>query len=199
MAMSKNDLPIIPNCIPTTSADFSSKVGLTVLNTLGWKVVGELPQTPKVVVAVAPHTSNWDFVVGIAAMLALKLRIRFLGKKAIFIWPFKSILRSWGGIAVDRKAKHGVVGQMVEKFEQSDQFVLALAPEGTRSKTKEWKSGFLHIAHQANVPVVPVSLDFDKKELRFHPAIEISENIEHELTNFKKVFANVCAKNPQAV
>jgi 1-acyl-sn-glycerol-3-phosphate acyltransferase len=197
--MVQDDLPTLPDCIPTTKAGFSTKIGLMVLSVLGWKIVGELPHKSKMLVAVAPHTSNWDFVIGIAAMLALNLRISFLGKKAIFIWPFKAVLQRWGGIGVDRKAKHGVVKQMVDKFQHSEQLVLAIAPEGTRSKTKEWKSGFLHIAHQAKVPVVPASLDFSKKQLRFHPAMNISENIELELVKIKSVFASVCAKNPQAV
>lgn len=197
--MTKADLPEIPACIPTNEAEISSKIGLMVLNILGWHITGQLPQKSKFVVAVAPHTSNWDFVVGIAAMLAMNLRIRFLGKKAIFIWPFKSLLKRWGGIAIDRNSKHGVVGQMVQQFTHREQFILALAPEGTRSKTKEWKSGFLQIAYQANVPVVPVSLDFAQKQIKFNPAIDISENIDLELSNFKKLFRDVCAKNPQAV
>ncbi|MCW8832665.1 MAG: 1-acyl-sn-glycerol-3-phosphate acyltransferase [Colwellia sp.] len=199
MAIKKTDLPTIPDCIPRARGRISSTVGLTVLNILGWQIVGEFPKQPKFVVAVAPHTSNWDFVVAVAAMLAMNLRVRFMGKKAIFIWPFKSILKSWGGIAIDRNAKHGVVEQMVQQFKQNDQLILGIAPEGTRRKTNEWKSGFLHIAYQAGVPVVPLSLDFAKKELKFHSAVNISEDIDRELVNFKANYDGVCAKNPQAV
>ena len=199
MSISKADLPEIPGCIATNQRTFSSFVGLATLNLLGWKVVGQLPNKPKFVAAVAPHTSNWDFVVAIAAVLAMNLRIRFMGKKNIFVWPFTMILKSWGGIAIDRKAKQGVVEQMVKQFQQHEQLVLGIAPEGTRKKTSQWKSGFLHIAYQANVPVVPISLDFSKKELRFHQAVEISSNIEIELVKFKRIFTDICAKNPQAV
>jgi len=132
-------------------------------------------------------------------MLALNLKVKFMGKKAIFIWPFKTLLEKLGGIAIERSAQHGVVEQMVEQFEQSEQLVLALAPEGTRRKTKRWKSGFLHIAHQANVPVIPVSLDFAKKEVLFHQGMIISDDIDAELVIFKQQFTHVCAKNPQAV
>lgn len=149
--------------------------------------------------AVAPHTSNWDFVVGISVMLALNLRIKFMGKSAIFIWPFKGLLTSIGGIAINRKSNNGVVGQMVEQFKSHDQLILAIAPEGTRSKTLEWKSGFLHIAHQANIPVVPVSLDYQKKEIFFGAATYIGSEIKAELQQFKLKFSEVCAKNPQAV
>ena len=199
MLISKTNLPEIPGCIATNQKTFSSIVGLTTLNLLGWKVVGQLPNKPKFVAAVAPHTSNWDFVVAIAAVLAMNLRIRFMGKKNIFVWPFTMVLKSWGGIAIDRQAKQGVVDQMVKQFQQSEQLVLGISPEGTRKKTSQWKSGFLHIAYQANVPVVPISLDFSKKELRFHQEVEISSNIERELVKFKAIFSDICAKNPQAV
>lgn len=199
MGISKSDLPKLHDCTPSNQKTFSSFIGLTVLNFLGWKVVGQLPDKSKFVAAVAPHTSNWDFVIGIAAVLSMNLRIRFMGKKSIFVWPFKLILESWGGIAIDRNAKQGIVEQMVNQFQQNEQLVLGIAPEGTRKKTSQWKSGFLHIAYQANVPVVPVSLDFSKKELRFHPEVIIGSDIDKELMKFKTIFSNICAKNPHAV
>ena len=198
MAIRKKDLPEIPDCIPTKKGKIAPVIGLTVLNILGWTVVGQLPKKSKFIAAVAPHTSNWDFVVAIAVMLSMNLRIRFMGKKAIFIWPFKIILKSWGGIAIDRNAKNGVVEQMVAQFKKSEQLVLGIAPEGTRRKTSKWKSGFLHIAHQADVPVVPVSLDFAKKQLRFHQEVNISADIETELVKIQENYTEVCAKNPQA-
>jgi len=199
MTINKADLPEIPDCVPIKQGRFSSFIGLAVLNLLGWKVVGQLPKKSKFIAAVAPHTSNWDFVVAIAVMLAMNLRIRFMGKKALFVWPFKLLLKSWGGIAIDRNANSGVVEQMVEQFRHNDHLVLGIAPEGTRKKTSKWKSGFLQIAHQAGVPVVPVSLDYAKKQLRFHQEVEISSDIDNELVRFKENFSDICAKNPQAV
>ena len=199
MPIGKNDLPFVPDCIPVNEGKISPIIGLAVLNLLGWKVVGQLPKKEKFIAAVAPHTSNWDFVVAIASMLAMNLRVRFMGKKTLFVWPFNLVLKSWGGIAIDRNAKHGVVEQMVETFKQSEHLVLGIAPEGTRKKTKQWKSGFLHIAYQADVPVVPVSLDFAKKQLEFHPEIVIGDDIPKELDQMKKIFSHVCAKNPQEV
>jgi len=151
------------------------------------------------VVALAPHTSNWDFVIGVAAMLAMNLKVRFMGKNTIFIWPFKTLLENLGGIPVVRHEKHGTVEQMVEQFALNQQLVLAIAPEGTRSKIAQWKSGFLHIAYQANVPVVPISLDFSVKEFTFHPSVDIGEDIELELIGFQALFNDVCAKKPQTV
>ena len=199
MTITKKDLPSIPECVPTNTGVFSRIVGLAVLNLLGWQVIGIIPKKSKFVVAVAPHTSNWDFVIAISAMLAMNLRIRFMGKKALFIWPFKYILNRWGGIAIDRNAKHGMVEQMVILFDENEQFILAIAPEGTRKKAKQWKRGFLHIAHQAKVPVVPVSLDYATKRLTFLPLVEIDSDIDYELERFKGNFSAARAKNPQAV
>lgn len=197
MTINKKDLPKVPECVPTNNGNISSAIGVAILNLLGWKVVGEIPNTPKFIAAVAPHTSNWDFVVAIAAMLAMNLRVRFMGKKSIFFWPFSLLLKSWGGIPIDRNAKHGLVEQMVTQFLENEQLVLGIAPEGTRKKTVQWKSGFLHIAHQAGVPVVPVSLDFSTKVMKFHKEVNITNNIEKELELIKDTFSNVCAKNPQ--
>ena len=197
--MSQLKIPTVPACIPRRNYGVLRRLASKALVLNGWTVCGELPEQPKLILAVAPHTSNWDFFLGIAAMFSLNIKVSFFGKASIFRWPVKSLLTAIGGIAVDRSHSHGVVGQIVEEFKRNDNFILGLAPEGTRSKTLEWKTGFLQIAKQANVPVVPVSFDFAKKEIRFHPACAITGEIKQELVEFKQVFSNVCAKNPQAV
>ena len=185
--------------VPKRNNLFTKKVGLLVLKLMGWKVTGKLPEKKKFILAVAPHTSNWDFIVCVAVMLAIDLKVKYLGKDAIFVWPIKGLLESFGGIPVDRKSSHGVVGQLVRLCNESEHFVLGIAPEGTRSKTKEWKTGFLNIASKANIPVVPVSLHFDTKEVRIREELEISPDIEQELTRVKLFYKDACAKNPQAV
>jgi len=192
-------IPNLSPCIPRARGGFSKWIGLVVLKSLGWKVAGELPENKKFVMAIAPHTSNWDFVICVAVMLALNLRVQFMGKDSLFIWPIKGILIRLGGIAIHRGSKQGVVAQMVQQFEQQEQLVLAIAPEGTRSKTIEWKKGFLLIASQAKVPVVPVSLDYRKKEVTLLPSSYIGDDIDEELARFKLNFTGVCAKKPQAV
>lgn len=192
-------LPEVNDCMPKRNNRFFRGFGRFLLTTMGWKVKGELPAQKKFILALAPHTSNWDFVVGVAVMLALDIKINFLGKHSIFIWPFKGFLIRIGGIPIDRSKSHGVVEQLVQRCQHSEYFVLGIAPEGTRSKTKEWKSGFLQIAHQANIPVVPVSLHFDKKEVYLQPAQLISADIDNELIRIKRCFIGACAKNPQAV
>ncbi|MEW6981779.1 1-acyl-sn-glycerol-3-phosphate acyltransferase [Colwelliaceae bacterium 6471] len=192
-------LPVVHDCIPRTEGKLGYWLGSTTLKILGWKITGEFPPRKKFICAVAPHTSNWDFVIGVAVMLALRLKIKFLGKNAIFVWPFAGLLKKLGGIPVDRSHRHGVVGQMVKQFNENEYMIFALAPEGTRSKTAEWKTGFLHIAHQAKVPIVPVSFHFDKKEVHIQQETFIGDDIAGELARVKACFDSACAKNPQAV
>jgi len=190
---------VVPNQLPRARGRISSALGKWILNILGWKITGVMPNTPKVIFAVAPHTSNWDFVIAVAAMLQFNLKVTFLGKAEIFVWPFNILLRKIGGVPVKRNASHGVVGQIVQRFNESQQMILGLAPEGTRSKTRQWKTGFLQIANQANVPVVPVSLDFKLKEIQFYAAQYITDDIDSELVRIKQIYQHACAKNPQAV
>ncbi|MFD2166292.1 1-acyl-sn-glycerol-3-phosphate acyltransferase [Thalassotalea euphylliae] len=191
--------PVVPEEMATENRPILAKIGTYILEVMGWKITGELPAHPKVVFAVAPHTSNWDFIIALCAMLHLQLKVSFMGKASIFIFPVRGLLLKLGGIPIDRSCPHGVVEQMAKEFERKEKLALGLAPEGTRSKTKEWKKGFLYIAKKANVPVVPVSFHFDKKELKFHKAMNISGDIDEELVRVKSYFDTACAKNPQAV
>lgn len=190
---------MVPKEIPRTNSYFAQRIGKFVLSVLGWKVAGQFPKESKLIAAVAPHTSNWDFIIAIALKLALRLKVTFMGKDAIFVWPLGQILRAMGGVPIERRHRHGVVGQMVEQFNQSEQMLLGLAPEGTRSKTKEWKTGFLTIAKQAKVPVVAISLDFASKTVKVHEPVYITGDIQEELAAFKLNFKGVCAKNPHLV
>ena len=190
--------PHLPINIPTNRGWFLRFIGKSYLSMAGWKTVGNFPDEKKLVVAVAPHTSNWDFVVGVAFMLALNLRIKFLGKDALFKWKlFDKMMRSIGGIPVNRSSSQGLVEKMVALFNSSDQLLLAIAPEGTRSKTSKWKTGFLQIANQADVVVVPICLDFSKKQVHVKPPMNISDDIEQELANVKACFPAHCAKIKQ--
>lgn len=190
---------VVPDKIPRTNSYLSQRFGKFILSVLGWKVEGNFPNEPKLIAAVAPHTSNWDFIIAIAMKLALRLKVTFMGKDAIFIWPLGVLLRNMGGVPIERKHRHGVVGQMVEQFATNEQMLLGLAPEGTRSKTKEWKTGFLTIAKQSQVPVVAISLDFATKTAKVHEPVYITGEIQEELKAFKLKFADVCAKNPHLV
>ena len=133
---------------------------------MGWRIAGSIPDEPKLVIIVAPHTSNWDFVVGVAAKFALALRVVFLGKDALFHFPLGALMRRLGGVPVDRSAPHDVVNEMLRRFAATERLVLAIAPEGTRKRVERWRTGFYHIAHGANVPIMPVALDWGSHTVR---------------------------------
>ena len=169
------------------------------MQVLGWRFEGEFCSEKKAVVAVAPHTSNWDFVIGLAAVFCLRLKVSFLGKPSIFIWPFSYFLRRWGGIPVDRREKHGVVDQIIKQIKSRDSMLLCLAPEGTRSKVFPWKTGFLHIAQRASIPVFLVGLDYKRKVICFGPVFRPSENIPLEIQKVYEFYAKVHPKFPHKV
>jgi Acyltransferase len=150
---------------PRRNSALLRAVGRLALRAFGWRLSGDAPHEPKFVAIVAPHTSNWDFVVCIAAMFALDLKIRWLGKDQLFRWPLGVLLHRLGGWPVRRNTPEGLVEQAVAIIEAHDQFVLALAPEGTRSRVPRWRTGFYRIAEAARIPIVPVVLDWGRKEI----------------------------------
>ena len=186
--------PFLGDQIPLRGNGFTRALGHAMLRLLGWRVEGEVPNLPKFVIAVAPHTSNWDFVVGLAAMFALDLRIGYLGKHTLFRWPFGAILRWTGGIPVDRSSPHGVVGESVAAFSKMDRRILAIAPEGTRSQVRQFKSGFLQIARGAGVPVMLATLDWGAKVVRMGPTFEPGEDVEADRRRTEAFFASVRGK-----
>jgi len=188
----------VKGAFPLRGNAFSRWVGRVGLRLLGgWRVVGDLPQVKKAIIPVAPHTSNWDFFIGVFAMLALGLNLSYLGKHTIFRFPVNGLLRWLGGIPVDRRAASGVVEQMVAQFQQRDELILALSPEGTRKKVQEWKKGFLHIAQAAQVPVVPIALDFSRKVVEITPAFMITGTIDEELQRVKAALSHAVGKYPE--
>ncbi len=162
---------------------------------MGWRVTGEIPDLPKFVVAVAPHTSNWDFAVGIATMFALDLKITFIGKHTLFRWPIEGLMRWLGGVPVDRSASHGVVSDTVCAIERAARSVVAIAPQGTRARGARFKSGFLHIARGARVPVVLATLDYAARCVRFGPTFEPGDDVDADLQRVVAFFANAKGKN----
>lgn len=170
--------------------------GRAVLHLFGWKIRGELPPRPPLIIAGAPHTSNWDFVFGMAAMLALGIRVQWLGKHTIFKRPFRRLLVRLGGIPVDRSAASGVVTQAVQRLREQPDTVIALAPEGTRSRVENWKTGFLRIANAAGVPVLPIGIDYRTRTFDIGDCFYTSEDHERDLAELKSYFARSTAKHP---
>ena len=190
-------LPILGPAIPRRGSAVMRAVGRAVLSLLGWRVEGEIPNLPKFVIAVAPHTSNWDFVVGAATMFALDLRLAFIGKHTLFRGPLGAVMRWMGGLPVDRSSPHGVVEESVQAFARSERRILVIAPEGTRKRVAQFKSGFLHIARGAGVPVVLAALDYQARCVRLGPAFAPGEDIEQERRRTEAFFAPIRGKRPR--
>lgn len=183
--------------IPRRGGRLAAWTGQQLMKLSGWKFEGEPPDIPRLVLAVAPHTSNWDFFVGVMALWALDLRLSFFGKHSIFVWPASVWLRSIGGIAIDRSAAHGMVGEVVRAFQGKEKMWVAIAPEGTRKKVAHFKSGFLHIAAGAGVPVVLVYLDFAKRVIGFGPLLNPSTDVAADLAYVEGFYQTVHGRNPK--
>lgn len=174
------------------------RLSIRILALFGWKVTGALPAQPRFVLIVAPHTSNWDFPVGLAARSILRIRnAQFLGKSQLFKPPFGWFFRWLGGHPVDRSTSHDMVDQVVKIFEAHDKFILALAPEGTRKKVEKLRTGFYYIAKGAKVPIVPVGFDFAKKEVIIREPLFTTDNMEKDMETLLQFYRSVKGRNPE--
>ena len=187
-------MPLLGAEVPRRGSGVLRSFGRASLALLGWRVEGEVPNLPKFVIAVAPHTSNWDFVVGVAAMFALDLRLAFLGKHTLFGPPLGGFMRWLGGIPVDRRSPHGVVAESVAAFAKVERRVLVVAPEGTRRKVDRYKPGFLHIARGAGVPVVLAALDYGRRRVVLGPWFTPGEDVDADLARVTAHFAPIRGK-----
>lgn len=171
-------------------------LGRAVLGALGWHFEGVVPNLPRCVIIVAPHTSNWDVLIGLAGLLALDLRVTWLGKHQIFRWPFTLLWRRLGGVPVDRSAPVGVVEQAAAVLAPPHAVFLAIAPEGTRRKVERWKSGFWRIARAAGVPILPVAFDFRSRAIVFGAPYETTPDYEADLAALQRNFSAEMGRHP---
>ncbi|MEZ4875507.1 MAG: 1-acyl-sn-glycerol-3-phosphate acyltransferase [Flavobacteriaceae bacterium] len=164
-----------------------------------WTVEGSFdPEIKKAIVIVAPHTSWYDFLVGLYARKEVKTKIHWLGKKELFIWPFSIYFKATGGTPLDRTSGQNKVEAIARLFESKSEFRLAMAPEGTRKKVIAWKTGFYYIALAAKVPIIPVAFDYGTKTVKVGKAFIPSKDIEKDLSVIQGFYHGVVAKKPQA-
>lgn len=165
---------------------------------LGWKIIGNFSAETikKCVVIVAPHTSWHDFYIGLLIRKIVNLKISFLGKKELFKWPLGWYFKRVGGIALDRTPGQNKVEAIAELFQKRNELRLAIAPEGTRKKVKDWKTGFYHIAKAAEVPIIMVTFDFGKKQNKISKPFYPTDNIEKDLEYMYDFFKEVKGKVP---
>ncbi len=190
--------------IPTITGNVASR-GNAITRTLaalamrltGWRFTGEdFPDRRKFVLIVAPHTSNWDFPVGVMAMYAIGLRGTFLGKDTLFRFPLGIVMRFLGGFPVDRASKNDVVTQTVELVRRLDRVIIVLSPEGTRKRTERWRTGFYWIAHNAGVPICPVAFDFARREFRIFPLFTTTGDLDRDIAVLRAHFRAEMAFDP---
>lgn len=164
----------------------------------GWKIAKYPPRLKKYVIAVAPHTSNWDFGVGYCVKHISDLHPNFLAKNSLFKIPLVGwFLRNMGGVPVDRSRNVKLVDQMVEKFGELDQFIVAITPEGTRAYSEKWKTGFYYVAQKAGVPIVMAGLDYGTKLVTFSDPFYPTGDVEKDLEFMKDFFRPMKGKYPE--
>ena len=190
----------IPQSFRANRPNFVQWLGRSLLSVLGWKVLGEIGEehtNKNLVVIVAPHTSNWDGILGVAAIAGLDARISFIGKDAAFKYGLGAFLKYMGGIPIDRSNPRGVINDAIEKIKKMNGTLLGMAPEGTRSKVEAWKTGFLRIAEGIDAKIIPASIDFATKEILlgkvFVPSGDNKKDI-NDLQDYYKVFT---ARHPE--
>lgn len=165
---------------------------------LGWKVNGRKPDLTKYVIIVAPHTSNWDFFVGWGARNVIGFRPNFLAKNSLFKLPFIGwFLKFIGGVPVDRSKHTNMVDQVVELYKTKEEFIMTITPEGTRSYSPTWKTGFYRIAHQAGVPIVKIGFDYGTKTVFIDEPYYTRGEMEDEIEELKTYFKQFTGRNPE--
>ncbi len=173
------------------------KLSRWILCIAGWKMILTTEEPPKSIVCVAPHTSNWDFIIGKLSYWAANRKSSFLIKKSWFIFPFNYMFHSMGGVPVDRSKASSVTEQMAKEFDKRTHFHLAITPEGTRSLRKKWKMGFYHIAMKAGVPIELAYIDYKKKEMGVKEVFMPTGDETADMLHIREYYKNVTPRFPE--
>lgn len=169
-----------------------------ILRLLGWRIAGfPGPPPPKYIVAVAPHTSNWDFPLGLLIRSAVGERIHFLGKHTLFYPPLGWIMRALGGFPVDRRHRGNLVDAVVDIFSRHKRFAISIAPEGTRKKVDKLKTGFYYIAKKAGIPILICTFDYSSRTVTFGPLFNPGDDTEEDMKTITGYFKDVKGKHPE--
>lgn len=166
------------------------------LKIAGWRIVGQVPDLPRVVIVGAFHTSNWDFVIGLFAAFMLRIKVYWIGKDNLFRGPFRAFFQWFGGIPINRSVSQNLVERITEIFRKQERMILALAPEGTRKKVSYWKTGFYHIATGAGTPIVLGFIDYRQKLCGLGPVLVPTGNIADDMEKIRAFYTGITAKRP---
>ncbi len=168
-----------------------------VLRLLGWTLDLAFPPQPRGVVIVYPHTSNWDFLIGYLAKVAGGLPLQWIGKDSLFRWPVGALLRRMGGVPVRRGAHAGFIDQLAREFAVRERIWVAIAPEGTRSWTDHWKSGFSPLARAARVPVALATIDWGRRRVELRRTVELTGDPAVDLARIRAFYQGVRGLRPE--
>jgi 1-acyl-sn-glycerol-3-phosphate acyltransferase len=167
------------------------------LGVAGWRVEGAPPEQGSFVLIAAPHTSNWDAVIMLAAARILEIDLAWFVKDSWFKFPMGAVMRQLGGVPIDRSAHHGVVEQAVARLKESDRLALAVPPEGTRGRAPHWKTGFYHIACGAGVPIVLGYIDYRRKVAGLGPAFQPTGDLDADFEVFREFYSKIQPRFPE--
>ena len=162
---------------------------------LGWRVKGVLPINDKYIISVVPHSSYFDLIVAVLIRTYSGLKIKFIGKKELFNPITSLFFKFLGGIPVDRNKNENLVDTVVDLFKTNKIEILAIAPEGTRKKVKKWKTGFYYIALKAKLPILIVSFDYNRKEVKINNRFYPTGNIDNDFKELKKMVSDIIVRN----
>lgn len=161
-----------------------------ILRLIGWRTVFTPPPGPKSVILVYPHTSNWDFPIGVLFKSKHRAVINWAGKDTLFRWPLKRLFLWLGGVPINRRERTGMIGQLIEAFARNASFHMCITPEGTRGKTDHWKSGFYRLALGANVPVGLGFIDYGGKRVGIERWVRLTGNEAEDLAMLAEYYAD---------
>jgi Acyltransferase len=179
-----------------TGRSWTARLCRAMVHCMGWRLIMDLPAVDKVVVVFYPHTSNWDFVLGLLTIFGLGLPVTWAGKDSLFRWPFTGLWTRLGGIPINRREHTGFVAQMAAEFARRKRMMLAIAPEGTRRRTDNWKSGFYRVALAARVPLGLAFIDFKAKEVGVGGLLEPTGDVAVDFAALRAFYSGKTARHP---
>ena len=196
--MSHPVVPPTPPSAPQLRSRFWPWFSRGVLRLCGWRLAGQLPDVPKLILIGAPHSSYWDGLWGLLMKIGAGIEVNIMIKREVLDGPLGIVLRPIGMIPINRKAALNVVGQMVERFRQRDRMWLGITPEGTRKQVTHWKSGFLRIAHEAGVPIQTIFIDYPTKTFTLGPVVRATGDHDADMEKIRALFAPYRGKHRNA-
>jgi len=190
-------LPSAPYVDEPLVRGFRARFATWALSLAGWHVVLAQPVAMRCVVVFYPHTSNWDFPIGLLAKWQIGIAFRFIAKASLFATPLAPWLRRWGGMPVDRSGGTGVIARLATAFAEHEDFKLVVAPEGTRSRTGHWKSGFYHLARAARVPLGLAFIDYRRREVGVGGYLDLTDDVAADMARIAAFYVDKTGRRPE--